>query len=280
MKKKTMIIGIGVVVILGLIGAISSCRAKDDNTANDCKFDFLKTDIVEISRYNEKSYFKINKDEDKFDISNLEFISEDPEIASFSYDSTALGNYIYYNIEPLSKGETNVYVKCKECGEESQKLHVIVDLPETTEPITEDQTNINDTEKNTTNITTTENLIEEISQNPLMLADFKIGNVMSSDKSKKLGEYGYIKIQKDELKSISMEDYNEFCNKKVKDSGYNWISIICEDGTGICFSASIVDGASYGELDNEGCIRKTQGIIMSNFDGTYEYTEYNENIEN
>ena len=62
----------------------------------------------------------------------MEFISENPKVASFLYDSTALSDYIYYNIEPISWGETDVYVKCKQCGAESEKLHVIVDLPKTT----------------------------------------------------------------------------------------------------------------------------------------------------
>lgn len=120
--------------------ALSACGSSSSTSNADtelCKFKFLKSDDVEISNLKENSYFELNKDEDEFDISNLEFISENPEIATFSYDKTALGSYIYYDIEPISDGETDVYVKCQECGAESEKLHVIVDLPEATDPVEE-----------------------------------------------------------------------------------------------------------------------------------------------
>lgn len=113
-----------------MLVSLSACDVTStQSTDKDCEFDFLHTDTVEISRYKENSYFQLNKKDTEFDISNLEFISENPDIATFSYDSTALSNYIYYNIEPISGGETDVYIKCKDCGAESQRLHVIVDLP-------------------------------------------------------------------------------------------------------------------------------------------------------
>lgn len=118
-----------------------------------------------------------------------------------------------------------------------------------------------------------ESTTEAISNNILMNADFKVANVMSDDKSTKLGQYGYIIITKDQLKSITMEDYNEFCNKIVDGSGYNWVSIICEDGTGICFAGSLPYCADYGKVDKDGAILQSIGTIISNFDCTYTYTE-------
>lgn len=118
-----------------------------------------------------------------------------------------------------------------------------------------------------------ESTTESISNNVLMSADFKVANVMSGDNSTKLGEYGYINVSKEQLKVVSMEEYDEFCTKRVDDSDYNWVSIICEDGTGICFAGSLSYCATYGELDEEGSILQSTGTIMSNFDGTYTYTE-------
>lgn len=145
MKSKKIIAVVSVLTccasILSACGSGSNTSGADTD-ADLCEFEFLRSEDVEISSLKEHSYFKLNKDEDEFDISNLEFVSENPEIATFSYDSTALGNYIYYNIEPISGGETDVYVKCKECGAESEKLHVIVDLPEATEPVEEETENV------------------------------------------------------------------------------------------------------------------------------------------
>ncbi len=129
MKSKNLLI----LLITAMLVSLSACDVKSTKDIDkDCEFDFLHTDTVEISRYKEHSYFKLNKKDTEFDISNLEFISENQDVATFSYDSTALGNYIYYNIEPISNGETDVYVKCKDCEAVSQKLHVIVTIKNNT----------------------------------------------------------------------------------------------------------------------------------------------------
>jgi 1-aminocyclopropane-1-carboxylate deaminase/D-cysteine desulfhydrase-like pyridoxal-dependent ACC family enzyme len=41
-----------------------------------------------------------------------------------------------------------------------------------------------------------------------MQADFKIDDVMTGDGKKKIGEYGYVEITKEQLESITMEEYD------------------------------------------------------------------------
>ena len=109
--------------------------------------------------------------------------------------------------------------------------------------------------------------------NPLMNVEIRIADVMNGVKSEKIGEWAEIQIRKEILKGITQEQFAEFCNEVVKDSGYNWFTISCEDGTGIQFAGSIPYVSTYGNLDNEGCITETIGIIMLEADGTYSYTK-------
>ena len=118
-----------------------------------CVFNLLSDYDVELSEYDKGSYFWINSAEDEFDSNNLEFISENPEIATFEFDEV-VGTAVYYRIAPISDGETDVYVKCKACGAESKKIHVTVDgAPAHTEETT--ATTVTTKETTTTATTTT-----------------------------------------------------------------------------------------------------------------------------
>lgn len=111
------------------------------------------------------------------------------------------------------------------------------------------------------------------SDNPLMNAKIQIADVMNGTKNEKLGEWAEIKISKSVLEAITQEQFSEFCNDIVNESGYNWFTISCEDGTGIQFAGSIPYVSTYGSLDNEGCIAESMGTIMVQEDGKYIYTE-------
>lgn len=123
-----------------------------------CVFNLLSDYDVELSEYDKVSYFWINSAEDEFDSNNLEFISENPEIATFEFDEV-VGTAVYYRIAPISDGETDVYVKCKACGAESKKIHVTVDgAPAHTEETT--ATTVTTEETTTTTTTTTATSVE------------------------------------------------------------------------------------------------------------------------
>lgn len=113
---------------------------------------------------------------------------------------------------------------------------------------------------------------EEV-KNPLLSATFSLDEVKSGIGNNVLGQYGYIKIDKKDLKTVTNEQFTEFAEQKVQDSGLNWVSIICDDGTGICFAGSISYVAEYGEVDTDGTILKSTGVIMLADSGyTYEQT--------
>lgn len=113
---------------------------------------------------------------------------------------------------------------------------------------------------------------EEI-ENPLLSAAFSLDEVKSGIGNNVLGQYGCIKIDKKDLKAVTNEQFTEFVEQKVEDSGLNWVAIICEDGTGICFAGSLSYLAEYGEVDTDGAILKSAGVIMLTDSGyTYEQT--------
>ena len=89
-----------------------------------------------------------------------------------------------------------------------------------------------------------------------------------------IGQRAYIVIPKEVLSQISENGYATFLENKIKNSGYNWFSIICDDGTGIVFSNSFTGLGTYGELDGEGCVTSPLGYISASESG-YEYDPAN-----
>ena len=110
--------------------------------------------------------------------------------------------------------------------------------------------------------------------NPLLDAEVKIGDVMNGTKTEKLGEYAYIEVPLDTMKDVTMEQYDEFCNKKVQDSGYKWVTIDFKNGTGLQFQGSTPAVSTYGTLDREECIEEQYGIVMMKEEHTYEYSAF------
>lgn len=111
------------------------------------------------------------------------------------------------------------------------------------------------------------------SNNILLNAALSEADVLNGSKTEVIGQRAYITIRKDELTGITEEDFIEFVDSCVDGSGYNWVSIICEDGTGIQFAGSAKEIAEYGKLNEEGGIDELVGNIVLR-SGTYEYTEH------
>lgn len=112
-----------------------------------------------------------------------------------------------------------------------------------------------------------------MAENPLMAAELKEAPVWNGSGTEIIGYRGYIEITKAELKSITVDDYKLFCETVVDDSGYNWITIICDDGTGVQFTSSLYRWASYGTIDDEGIIITELGSINKTGD-SFEYESF------
>ena len=96
---------------------------------------------------------------------------------------------------------------------------------------------------------------------------------MNGTKTEKLGEYAYITVPLETMKKVTMEQYDEFCDQKVQDSGYNWVTIDFGNGAGLQFQGNTPAVATYGTLDNEECIEESKGTVMMTGENTYEYSE-------
>lgn len=146
------------------------------------------------------------------------------------------------------------------------------------ETVQEDTTSVSDNEIAANEIT--EDEIDETlppkTSNILMSAKVKTADVKNGTDTEVIGRRAYIEVKKADFENISMEDFAEFATERVKDSGYNWYSIICDDGTGVCFPASIYYVAEYGELYSDGSISYAYGGYIYQDDGTFEYTEYDD----
>lgn len=109
--------------------------------------------------------------------------------------------------------------------------------------------------------------------NVLMDYELTVKDVKNGTGDSVIGKRAYIRIMKTQLAEITPENFVEFVESRVRDSGYNWVSIVCDDGTGICFPSSMVQVADYGKLDADGSIVESYGTISLAEDGTYSYSE-------
>lgn len=147
---------------------------------------------------------------------------------------------------------------------------------EATETVTEEtkqvETEPTETKQEETTTEAQEAQDQVTSTNILLNAPVTVHDVKNGTKTEKIGEWAEVVVGKDLLKSVTNEEYAEFCDQVVKDSGYNWVTISCGDGTGIQFQGSISYIATYGKIDTDGCIDTAIGTIMLQGDGTYSYS--------
>lgn len=106
-----------------------------------------------------------------------------------------------------------------------------------------------------------------------VLMDYELTEVPIKKDGKEVGRYAYIRIMKSQLQEITAENYEEFVNERVRDAGFNWLTIVCDDGTGVCFGGCDVLVASYGELDDDKTVEKPIGLIILGEDSKYYYDE-------
>lgn len=119
-------------------------------------------------------------------------------------------------------------------------------------------------------ISTTEIPTESISDNPLVAAGVSEFDLLNGSLKRSIGKYAKIFVSKSELRQITMEQYTEFCQTVLVEEKYNWVSIVCDDGTGIQFIDCDDTLATYGNLDSLGRIASDKGYISKTLK-SYEY---------
>lgn len=135
-----------------LITCIAACdtdlSAPVDTINNIKSLSFSSSGDIKLQVGKEESGGNVRvsvRDRDEFIPANVEFISEDNNIATIEYVRDALTVYLYYKITAIGGGETYVYAIAKDGGAVSEKIKVIVEgepysdtmeaVPYTTEPL-------------------------------------------------------------------------------------------------------------------------------------------------
>ena len=113
---------------------------------------------------------------------------------------------------------------------------------------------------------------EEANKNILLESKLKEADVMNGAGDTVIGKRAYIEIKKDDLTALTQEQFQEFVDVVVRDSGYNYVTIIAEDASkAIFFPGSMVEIAHYGVVNIDGTLNATHGYITLQEDGTYTY---------
>ena len=81
-----------------------------------------------------------------------------------------------------------------------------------------------------------------------------------------IGQYAYVKVTAEQLKSITSEELTEFAEKHVVDTDYNRVGILADDGTGLCFTGDILN---HGTIDQECMVTDVLHTYFRGSDGTY-----------
>jgi hypothetical protein len=108
--------------------------------------------------------------------------------------------------------------------------------------------------------------------NFLLDCDVKTSDVKSGS-GDVIGQRAFVSVLKSQLAELTAENFAEFAETVVKDSGYNYFTIKCDDGTGIVFGGSDVTIPVYGTLDDDGRVTDTAGFITRGVDGSYTYEQ-------
>lgn len=90
--------------------------------------------------------------------------------------------------------------------------------------------------------------------------DVLTADVMNGPKTKAIGTYAYIEMNRSELDGLSDDQWVEIFDA-VDGMDYNYFSIVCEDGTGAVFPGCSFM-ASVGEMDDNGAIVKSEKELM------------------
>lgn len=151
--------------------------------------------------------------------------------------------------------------EAKEKAEQEAKEKAEQEAKEQTKQEQEEQ---QDTSKNEENSVKA----EDIELNYLKQVTIQERPVMNGLGTERIGTYGVIKAVKEYVLEVTEEEYIEFCNDCVRNSGYNWFTIDFEDGTGIFFASSIPETGTYGTISETHCIVDVINYIGINSDKT------------
>lgn len=109
MKRIVSLLLIAIIVL-----SLAACGNVDipelsDTGITDLKF--LRNDTINLEAGKiDSGFFTVEGTED-FSVDDITFISSDENVATFSYDKTALSSYVYYKITAIAPGTATIYAQ-------------------------------------------------------------------------------------------------------------------------------------------------------------------------
>lgn len=106
-----------------------------------------------------------------------------------------------------------------------------------------------------------------------ILMDYELTEVPVEKNGKEVGRYAFIRVMKSQLQEITVENYKEFVAARVDGANYDYVTIVCDDSTGICFAGCSTISADYGTLADNKTVSDVLGTITLVDGGGYKYAE-------
>lgn len=201
------------------------------------------------------------------------------------YSSELSQQYSYYqnSVDKLrstmgigSKEADNIFLVLADCGIDDELTYVFKNNDGTFAVWSSGKNYtvaLNDNKVSTVCLNNEQLYPEPEHQNVLLDYELTVDDVRNGTGDTVIGKCAYIYLTEKQFEEMTAEDLQQFAEKRVKDAEYNWVSICCTNGKGICFSGSDTSFATYGELDEDGSIKSEIGTWTRNKDGSYSYSE-------
>lgn len=128
MKRRISLTAISLVAMLCLLsgcGETNSGVQVSSTGITELKFATLTSPVELEAEETKTGYFSV-KGNDSFSIDDIEFVSSDSTVVTFTYDKTALNTCVYYTITGVSSGTAEVYAQTKDGAVSTEKISVTV----------------------------------------------------------------------------------------------------------------------------------------------------------
>lgn len=128
MKRRISLTVISLVAMLCLLSGCGETNTGVQTSSTgitELKFATLTSPIELEAEETKTGYFSV-KGNDGFSIDDIEFISSDSTVVTFTYDKTALTTCVYYTITGVSAGTAEVYAQTKDGAVSTEKISVTV----------------------------------------------------------------------------------------------------------------------------------------------------------
>lgn len=87
---------------------------------------------------------------------------------------------------------------------------------------------------------------------------------------RRIALHGTVSLKKSQLKALSQAEFSAFCKNRAEKSDLAWLTLGCEDKTGIVFEKGSAV-AVYGKLDENDFIKEAFGMVLTDSSEKYVY---------